>query len=66
MRKFWKHLSEIISGKRTERPLFPFFRNFRGILSRAESEFAKKEEDSDSETVKEAKTARIGLYGLDA
>jgi hypothetical protein len=38
---------------------------FRGILSRAEIEFAEEEEDSDSEVVEGAKAPRIGLDGLD-
>lgn len=43
-----------------------FFRIFRGILSRAEIEFAKEEEDPDSEVVEGTETACVGLYRLDA
>jgi hypothetical protein len=43
-----------------------FFRIFRRFLSRAEIEFSKEEEDSDSEIVEGTKAASIGLYGLDA
>ena len=43
-----------------------FFGIFRGILSRAEIEFAEEEEDSDSEVLEGTKAARIGLNGLDA
>jgi hypothetical protein len=38
-----------------------FFGIFRGILSRAEIEFAEEEEDSDSEVLEGTKAARIGL-----
>ena len=44
----------------------PFFGDFRGILSRAEIEFAEEEKDSGSEVVEGAEAARIGLDGLDA
>ena len=43
-----------------------FFGDFRGILSRAEIEFAEEEKDSGSEVVEGAEAARIGLDGLDA
>ena len=43
-----------------------FFWIFRGILSRAEIEFAKEEEDPDSEVVEGTETACVGLYRLDA
>ena len=42
------------------------FGDFRGILSRAEIEFAEEEKDSGSEVVEGAEAARIGLDGLDA
>ena len=45
---------------------FCFFWIFRGILSRAEIEFAKEEEDPDSEVVEGTETACVGLYRLDA
>ena len=42
------------------------FGDFRGILSRAEIEFAEEEKDSGSEVVEGTEAARIGLDGLDA
>ena len=39
---------------------------FRGILSRAEIEFAEEEEDSDAEVLEGAKAACVSLDGLDA
>ena len=45
---------------------FPLFGDFRGILSRAEIEFAEEEKDSGSEVVEGTEAARIGLDGLDA
>ena len=45
---------------------FSFFGDFRGILSRAEIEFAEEEKDSGSEVVEGTEAARIGLDGLDA
>ena len=47
-------------------PNFPLFGDFRGILSRAEIEFAEEEKDSGSEVVEGTEAARIGLDGLDA
>lgn len=44
----------------------PFFGDFRGILNRAEIEFAEEKKDSGSEVVEGAEAARIGLDGLDA
>ncbi len=41
-------------------------RDFPWILSRAESEFAKEEEDSDSKVLEGTEAVGVGLYRLDA
>ena len=55
-----------VPGLAKDEPSARFFGIFRGILSRAEIEFAEEEEDSDSEVLEGTKAARIGLNGLDA
>ena len=52
--------------RNTEQAYWAFFGDFRGILSRAEIEFAEEEKDSGSKVVEGAEAARIGLDGLDA
>ena len=55
--------NESATVDRAEKALFG---DFRGILSRAEIEFAEEEKDSGSEVVEGTEAARIGLDGLDA
>jgi hypothetical protein len=43
-----------------------FFGIFRGTLSRTQIEFAKEEEDPDSEVLEGTEAASVGLYRLNA
>ena len=56
----------IRSNSQSAPPRKALFGDFRGILSRAEIEFAEEEKDSGSEVVEGTEAARIGLDGLDA
>jgi hypothetical protein len=53
-------------GNREKEERKNVLRDFPWILSRAEIEFAKEEEDSDSEVLEGTEAAGVGLYRLDA